>query len=140
MNDPADVWDAVVAKLARSGRESLSRSERTFYLINRLVVDFDVGGLSGFLYNTSPSSQSARAWTELRATAEAVESVGSPEIGSALRQAADLLEALPVSGRGTWDTFLRPIESQLQALESTLCVPMEALWDRLDELAAQVDS
>jgi hypothetical protein len=133
------IWDSVVAKLSREGRDSLSASERTFYLLNRFLVDFEMGGLSGLLYNLSSASPSELRWEELRATAQAARSAGQPEAALTLEKVADLLEALP-RVEGTWESFLRPIAAQLPALEASLNASSEPLWDRLDELAAEIKS
>lgn len=134
MANASDAWDAVVAKISRDGENSLSPSARTFYMVNRFLVDLDMGGFSGFLYNISPSSG---AWQELRALAEAVASAGAPEVAAALHAAARLLEAGSAT-EGTWEAALQPIASQVQALEDRVCEGSDELWGWLDDLADDV--
>ena len=92
MIDAATVWELVAARVARSGPESLSPAERRFYWVNRSLVDLDVGGLSGFLYNLSPSALGAR-WDDLRAAADALQESGATGVLAAIRKRGNLTTA-----------------------------------------------
>ncbi len=135
MIDAAAVWESVAARVAHSGPESLSPAERRFYWVNRSLVDLDVGGLSGFLYNLNPSAVGAR-WDDLRAAADALQDAGAAGAGPSLHELARRLEERP-GGEGPWQSELDRLASDLRRLEADLRTLVEPLWDRLDDLAAE---
>jgi hypothetical protein len=114
----------------------LSLSEKQVYLVNRFLMETDIGGLSGFLYNVSPGAKDLR-WTELRATIEAVHALGRGRVGAILEEALRIVESGQATGRcATWSEYLTIVDSagRLDSLGNELRSASEALWDDLDAL------
>jgi hypothetical protein len=133
--EPCDVWNRILER-AGSTLAGLTAAERIVYRVNVFLVDVEMGGLSGFLYNISPSS--GRRWSDLRETAEAVESVGHVRTAALLRDLAARLEALPSGGTTTWGEFFAPLEGHLE----TDVVPavngyIEDLYSKLEAFTNQ---
>jgi len=128
--EPSDVWYRIYEKAGAHGPEALTKTERTLYRVNVFLTDFENGGLSGFLYNVSPSQ--GASWAELRSIAAAVAAVGDADTAAALEDAAVQLEAHPCSEQSTWAAFMLAAMPASDTLESRLSVRVNSLWERLE--------
>jgi hypothetical protein len=109
--EPYEVWNSVLERAGNS-LARLAPNERIIYRVNVFLCDLEMGGLSGFLYNVSPTD--GGSWSDLRETAEAIETVGHLGCAATLRDLAERLERLP-SFSTTWDAFLAPLREHLES-------------------------
>ena len=98
--EPWEIWNEVLVRVSESGLDGVDDRERIIFLVNRLLCDFENGGYSGFLYNICPPDSSA--WTDLRATADAVSELGDDVTAELLRETASVLEATDGGAHSTW--------------------------------------
>jgi hypothetical protein len=109
--EPYEVWNNVLERAGNSIAR-LAPNERIIYRVNVFLCDLEMGGLSGFLYNISPTD--GGNWSALRETAEAIETVGHLGCAATLRDLAERLERLP-SFSTTWGAFLAPLAEHLKS-------------------------
>jgi hypothetical protein len=133
--EPCDVWNGILER-GGSTLAGLTPSERVIYRVNVFLVDVEIGGLSGFLYNVSPSS--GGRWSDLGETADAVESVGHPACAALLRDLAVRLESLPPTGAASWGEHPAPLDEHL----ATVVTPavkrsIGDLYSKLEAFTAQ---
>ncbi|HVU17234.1 MAG TPA: DUF4375 domain-containing protein [Candidatus Didemnitutus sp.] len=131
-----DVWNAVLAKEARSGVASLSPNERTIYFVNRFICDFSNGGLSGFLYNLSPE------WASLGSFEEEIRRVGCDSIATVIADVRTVFQkaaALEVQ-KETWSAYLTRLDptQTLSILNLKLSGADGELWECLETFTKEM--
>jgi hypothetical protein len=133
--EPWEVWNAIIDKRIEVGLAGLTDRERTVFLVNTFLCDFENGA---YLYNLSPTD-GGRQWAELRSVADAVEAVGENATATVLREMATLFEGADVSAAATWRDFIAladPDGKRVQ-LEAALHQRRGDLWDRLGEYTVE---
>lgn len=99
---PDEVLSAVFDKGFQNGVESLTPRELELYRIQEFILDFEMGGLSGYMYNHLADTAS------ISSTIAAMQSLGLRSLASLLGEAAALFdgyvdsESLP-----TWKSILQ---------------------------------
>lgn len=127
MKQSFEIWNEILERVTATGEESLKPAELIIYRVNRLLCDMEMGG---FLYNISPNEG---PWTELRATADAVQEIGVLSAATTLRQLAVLLEEVGSESSKTWGEYLAHVgQEQVETLEANLSRDAGELWDRLE--------
>lgn len=134
--DAVDRLNEIMARAPRGDTSALSAKERVLYLVNAFLFELDVGGLSGFLYNASPSRHthtSVPAWAVVEDTIAAVRTLGDAELARTLDKALELVRPGLVIADETWGDVLARVDpvGVLDGLESKISLASEGLWDRL---------
>jgi hypothetical protein len=108
--DVREVWSRILTR-ARDSFSGFEPHERIIFRVFIFLTDLEMGDLTGFMYNISPSD--GPRWSELRETADAVETIGHVACAATLRDLAERLEALPPFST-TWGEFLDPVREHVE--------------------------
>ena len=129
-----DIWNRILDREAQSGVAALSLEERRIFYVNRFLLDYENGGLSGFLYNVSP--ENGTEWLELRSTIDAIAFFDRPEVARALEGALNIVERDGPSGP-TWGAFVsaRDAEGQLDVIDREVGRCYADLWEDIERAA-----
>lgn len=131
-----EVWNEVLVK----DEASLTDSERTILLVNRLLTDLENGGLSCFLYHVSPDGLATRSdgWNDLRRTADALDRAGGAPFATLLRRVAGALDSADENGGkgGDWRDCLDRLEPEGSLADIERQLDVGALWRRLSDFTA----
>jgi hypothetical protein len=99
---------------------SLPPEDAPYYLAWKFILDWEMGMLSGYLYNTLPDLDAGRAQVK------ALERVGLTELAGILREALALFEDYTdQTGQTTWETTLGKYDPE--GILETLDAAIEAL-------------
>lgn len=128
MDDPSVIWSRLLDRATTHGIDTLSANEQRIVRVNRFLVDYENGGLSGFLYNLSEYTDDH--WTALRDTIAALSSFGRREIAALLQEALVIVERGGPRGP-TWRAFIdaRDADGRLVSADRELADLVEVLWD-----------
>ena len=130
---PADRLNAILRNALVAGAASLTHRERSVFYLNVFLIEFDSGGLTGFLYNAC-RSEPGPEWTAVGNTIAALNAVDATPTALALSRALEILRAVPATPDDeTWVAFLVQIDpaGELDAIHSQIETVSETLWDRL---------
>lgn len=107
----ADVFE----KALRDGVESLAPAERDMYRIQHFILEYEIGGLSGYFYNTLPDVD------EIRAAVTAMRCQGLRQLADLVNDAAELFrDYKEPATQLAWNDILRLYDpaNHLNALEN----------------------
>ena|GEM_PF-3128271 len=114
MDEVIKTWNKIVEKVIQTGLPALKREEQIIFRVYSFVIEVEMGGINGALYNLSPRSGSdQQQWIDLRLTAESLVAIGDNQTAQLLLKAADVLENLLEPPSSTWGEFMESVESQL---------------------------
>jgi len=130
MPEPYETWNRIFTKASKQGEAALTTVERTIYLANRFVIDLELGGLTGALYNASHV---------LRPTADALQAIGERTAATIVREAADLLEPLLQRRFHTWKALLDAahLTERLEPWDKRLTAKSEAMYSKLERFTTK---
>ena len=133
MKESWEVWNDI---LTRSESCELTAEEVIINQVNVFLVDFEMGG---WLYNRSPEVGRENDWSDLRATADAVEAVGVPLIAEVLRRITAIVESSDAPGATTWGEFLDRVDpdNAIGKLEQQIRSEFKTLYAVLDEFTVK---
>jgi hypothetical protein len=118
-----------------SNDRSLTDQERLVCSVGDLASELEMGGLSAFLYNVSPSAAApGNTWVELRETVRSLEAIGANKTAVVLASLLPLLETR-AQGDGTWSGFLAARGVELDQPKAQL-EDSDQLWAYLDSYLA----
>lgn len=100
----------------RDGAAALSRAERELFRIQDFIIEYEMGGLSGYFYNRLPDLRG------IRATVTSMKRRGLTELAVLLGEAANLFIGYTDHAPTTWeDVVLRCDPSgRLEALDEQI--------------------
>jgi len=132
MKDAADILNAILNAAGTNGPAALTGQERVLFHANVFLIEFDMGGLSGFLYGARRSGPGSD-WSAVAQAILALEQLQEPSTAAHLRRALEIVEAIPVVEDGTWGRFLAEVDpdGELNALDSQIGEASKRIWDRL---------
>jgi len=114
LDEVIKTWNKIVEKVIQTGLPALKREEQIIFRVYSFVIEVEMGGINGALYNLSPRSGSdQQQWIDLRLTAESLVAIGDNQTAQLLLKAADVLENLLEPPSSTWGEFMESVESQL---------------------------
>lgn len=91
----------------KHGIDSLNQTERELYLIQDFIIEYEMGGLSGYFYNRLPKIDS------IRAAIAAMRRSGLRVLASLLSEALDLFSGyVDPDPSATWDEVLRRYDTK----------------------------
>lgn len=123
MDESINTWNSIVEKVIKTGLLTLKQEERIIFRASSFIIEVEMGGISGALYNLSPKLGSDQhQWIDLRLTTEALATIGDNETARLLLKAADVLENSPESPSLTWGEFMASANTQLP----------EGFWEIID--------
>ena len=109
-----NTWNGIVEKAIKTGLPTLKREEQIIFRAYSFIIEVEMGGVSGALYNLSPKLGSDQHhWIDLRHAAEALATIGDNETAQLLLKAADVLENLPEPPLSTWGGYMESANTQL---------------------------
>jgi hypothetical protein len=85
----------------RDGIDTLSPTEREVFRIQDFIIEYEMGGLSGYLYNRLPDRDG------IVAAVAAMRRHGLPELAALLNEAAELFARYTASNPPTWGETLQ---------------------------------
>lgn len=101
----------------RDGMDSLTTSERELFLVQDFIIEFEMNGLSGYLYNRLPDLETiARA-------ASSMNRLGANRLAALVGEAAELFQNYKEPGAGaTWSDVLKEYDPHgvLQTIEAKI--------------------
>lgn len=138
MAEPWEVWNQIIEKASSRGVGDLKDFEENIYRVNIFLCDMDNGGLTGFLYNVSPSNSTTTEWNDLRQTAKAIEIMGVSACADALFQAASCFESASIAEK-TWGQLLedQKLAELIKAIEQPIKEALPELWEKLEDFTLQ---
>lgn len=138
MAEPWEVWNQIIEKASSRGVADLNDFEENIYRVNIFLCDMDNGGLTGFLYNVSPSSTATTEWSDLRQTAKAIKIMGVSACADALFQAASCFESVS-NAENTWRNLLEDpkLAELIKAIEQPVKEAIPELWEKLEDFTLQ---
>jgi hypothetical protein len=114
MNEVVDTWNTIIGKYREVKNGTLKHEELIVFRVFSFLTNVEMNSVSGALYNLSPKLGSDQhQWNDLRATADAVASIGDNESAQLLLEAADVFENLPEPLPPTWEELMNSATSQL---------------------------
>jgi hypothetical protein len=142
MPEPWEIWNAILDKAA-CGVSALTDVEKTIYWVNCYLCNLDMGSVTSALYNLSPAGTSEPVpWSNLRATAAAIQEVGDLESARILTEFAVRFECAPYGEALTWEDFLGASCPSELACEATQILEQHGpnLWELLEKFTANYDN
>ena len=132
MREDWEIWNEVLNRATTGGVHSLNDKEQAVYLVNGFLTDFENSGLSGLLYNLSPSEgHRSDDWSELRATAAALRSVGAMGAADEILNLAKTLESIESSVGNLGDFLSQVSPGLLSSVEASLASTAPDIWELL---------
>ena len=114
MDKVVDTWNTIIGKSSQAKDGTLRHEELIIFRVFSFIIEVEVNGVRGALYNMSPRLGSDQhKWTNLRLTAEALASIGDNESAQLLLKARDVFENLPEPTQHTWEELMDSATSQL---------------------------
>ena len=114
MNEVVDTWNTIIAKYREANNGTLPDEELIVFRVFSFLVNTEMNSVRGAVYNLSPKLGSDQhRWNHLRATADAVSSIGDGESAQLLLRAAEVFENLPEPLPRTWEELMNSTGSQL---------------------------
>lgn len=138
---PWEIWNEISEQETKVGIAQLTAVERTISLVNSFCFELECGGLTGFLYNASPTSDGesywGNGWAEVEATAHAIEAVGDAVSAGRLREILQLVAKADTSAP-TWGEFLNRAdpEHRCNSIQPELYAQVEDLYKKLEAFTA----
>jgi hypothetical protein len=135
LDEVVNTWNNIIEKAACTGLAALKHEEQVVFRANSFVVEVEMGGMSGALYNLSPKAGTdQRQWLDLRLTAQALASIGDHESAQLLLKAIDVFENLPEPVSSTWEEFMESASSQLSGeFWETIEARIPNIYDSLEK-------
>jgi hypothetical protein len=129
MNEVVETWNSIIEKYQEAKNGTLKAEELIVFRVFAFLIRVEMNDVSGALYNLSPKLGSDQSsWNDLRATANAVNSIGDNQSAQLLLEAADIFEKLPEPLPSTWEEFMNLATSQLS----------EDFWQRIDSRISNI--
>lgn len=97
---PSDRLTEVFDRGISKGVKALSLQDQSLYLIQDFIISYEMGGLSGYLYNRISDGQ-------LHETIAAMKEFGVAELAKLLEDAAKLFAHHNLADGATWEDVLR---------------------------------
>ncbi len=100
------------------GIASLSGADRDFYRVQHSIIEFEMGGLSGYLYNQLPDLNA------IDQGIAAMRRVGAAPLADPVDQAAELFRRYDEQGGSrTWGEFVKAADpaGRLKGIEASIC-------------------
>jgi len=114
MNEAVNTWNTIIRKYREAKNGTLKSEELVVFRVFSFLIDTEMNSACGALYNLSPELGSDQhQWNDLRATVNAISSIGDNESAQLLLNAADVFENLPEPLPSTWDEYTNLAASQL---------------------------
>jgi len=135
LDEVINTWNSIVEKVIQTGLPTLKQEEQSIFRAYSFIIQVEMGGISGALYNLSPRLGSDQhQWIDLRLTAESLVTIGDNETAQLLLKAADVLENLPNSLSPTWGEFMKSVDTQIpEGFWETIEARIPNIYDVLEE-------
>ena len=133
-----EIWNTIIGKYHEAKNGTLKAEELIVFRVFSFIINMEMNGVSGAIYNLTSNLGANRKWNDLRATAEAVAKIGDNRSAQMLLDAADTFENLSEPIAAVWDEIMKSATSQLsedywETLEA--CIPN--IYDALEMYTAE---
>lgn len=134
MDEYIAICNAILEKGHRLPASALTQEERIVFQAYSFLVELEMGGASGALYNLSPiQGTDQHEWSDLRLAAGSVAAIGDRETAALCLQAAEALERLPEPLPETWEELEEAASTSLPAnFQDMLESRVHALYNFLE--------
>ena len=120
------------------GIGALTPNERLAYEVNRFLVEYESGGLTGLLYNIN-RSDGQTSWSELTAIATSLRQLGCHASANELASLEPALVAACQSISGTWGEFCGAVgQEQLSQADQVLGQQVAEIWEHLERFVVSL--
>ena len=138
--DFATRCNELLERASSNGASALSRGERVAYDANRFLFEYESAGLSGFLYNISPTVGET-SWRELMDISDSLRNLGCIAVADELASLEPALATANRAGASTWGEFCAAVgEERLSQADYTLGQQVRVIWAQLERFVSELPS